>query len=524
MLEPTEPSRDRARAIARLDEPWDIVVIGGGITGAAVLFEAARRGLRALLLERSDFASGASSRSSKLVHGGLRYLKEGKFRLTRESVRERQALLGWAPGLVDPMHFLMPHYPGGTPSARTMGLGLALYDLFAGQRSHRFMSADEALRIAPSINCAGLLGAHEYLDATTDDARLVLRLIQEARAAGAVALNYVDVRELLERDGTVLGVRAIDGIGGANAEVRARVVINAGGAAADTLRAGIGASAKLRPLRGSHLILPDWRLPLAVAVAFSHPRDRRPVFAYPWLGVTLVGTTDVDHQANLRSEPAISADEALYLLEALAFQFPRSAIGGNDVIATFAGVRPVIHSGKSDPSKESRDHAIWEECGLLTVTGGKLTTFRPMALAALRAVASKLEPFDLAPRPAFTPCAPPRAPHLLPAQRLRLAGRYGYSAQAVLDGTPTADHESVEGTATLWAEVRWAARYESVEHLDDLLLRRTRLGLIAPQCERRCSARLRAICMQELEWDDARYERESHAYRALHAAYYGALA
>jgi len=524
VLERGDPSQVRAAAIARLDEPWDILVIGGGITGAAILFEAARRGLRALLLERSDFASGASSRSSKLVHGGLRYLKEGKFALTRESVHERQALLRDAPGLVDPIRFLMLHYPGSTPSARTLGLGLALYDLFAGQRAHRAVDSAEALLLAPNIESAGLLGAHEYLDATTDDARLVLRLIQEARAAGAIALNYLDARELLERDGRVVGVRALDTIGGSTVELRARVVINAGGAAADALRSALGAAARLRPLRGSHLILPDWRLPLAEAIAFSHPRDRRPVFAYPWLGVTLVGTTDVDHRSELRSEPAISEEEALYLLEALAYQFPRSAIERTDVVATFAGVRPVIHSGRADPSKESRDHALWKERGLLTVTGGKLTTFRPMALAALRAVAGELDAFDLAPRPTFVRCALPHAPHLSQAQRLRLAGSYGSEAQALLDTTLPSDRESVDGTATLWAEVRWAARHESVEHLDDLLLRRTRLGLIAPTCDRRWSARLRSICMQELRWDDARFEREAHAYRALHAAYYGALA
>ncbi len=518
------PANARAAAIARLDEPWDILVIGGGVTGAAILFEAARRGLRAVLLERSDFASGASSRSSKLVHGGLRYLKDGKFALTRESVREREALLRDAPGLVEPMHFLMPHYPGSTPSPRTLGLGLALYDLFAGHKTHRWLDATETMLLAPTIESSGLLGAHDYLDATTDDARLVLRLIQEARAAGATALNYIDARELLERDGLTIGVRATDTIGGGSIEVRARAVINAGGASADAVRSALGVAAKLRPLRGSHLILPDWRLPLAQAIAFAHPRDRRPVFAYPWLGVTLVGTTDVDHVADRGSEPSISDDETRYLLEALAYQFPRSAIGRGDAIATFAGVRPVIYSGERDPSKEPRDRAIWNERGLLTVTGGKLTTFRPMALAALRAVAERLDPFDLSARPAFERCELPRAPELSLAQRRRLAGCYGSSAQPLLDSAPPGDRESIDGTSTLWAELRWAARNESVEHLDDLLLRRTRLGLVAPQSERRCSARLRGLCMQELGWDDARFERETHAYRALHAAYYGAPA
>ncbi len=524
MLAHDAPRAVRRAAWARLDEPWDILVIGGGVTGAAILLEAARRGLRAALLERADFASGASSRSSKLVHGGLRYLRDGKFALTRESVRERQALLRDAPGLVDPMHFLMPHYRGGKPSPRTLGLGLALYDLFAGARLHRAIDAEEALRLVPALDTAGLVGAHDYLDATTDDARLVLRLLQEARSAGALALNYVEVRALLERDGIVTGARAVDGIDDTAAEIRARVTINAGGSFADTLRLQLGEPAKLRPLRGSHLIIPDWRLPLAQAVAFSHPRDGRPVFAYPWLGITLVGTTDVDHAESRHGEPSISDSEATYLLEALAHQFPGSAIERSDIIATFAGVRPVIESGRADPSKESRDHAIWRERGMLTVTGGKLTTFRPMAMAALRAVADRFDSFDLAPRPAFTRSALPHAPHLSLADRLRLSGRYGASAQLLLDETPPSEHCAVDNTPTLWAELRWAARHESVEHLDDLLLRRTRLGLIAPTVDLRWAARLRAICAQELLWDDTRFDREARAYRALHAAYYGALA
>ena len=511
----------REAAWGRLPETWDMLVIGGGITGAAILFEAARRGLRALLIERADFASGASSRSSKLVHGGLRYLKEGKLGLTRESVRERQELLREAPGLVEPIRFLMPHYPGSSPSPRALGLGLALYDAFAGARQHRYLGRDEVARIAPLVKSEGLTGAHEYLDATTDDARLVLRVLQEARDAGAAALNYVDVDELIERDGTVAGAQVSDRIGRRSAEVRARVVVNAGGAASDALRRTIGGERKLRPLRGSHLIVPGWRLPVAQSIAFSHPRDGRPVFAYPWLGITLVGTTDLDHHEDLRDEPRIAPEEVDYLLAALAYQFPRSAIGTRDLIATFAGVRPVVDSGRADPSKESRDQAIWNERGLLTVTGGKLTTFRPMALAALRAAAPALGRLDLRERPVFSRQTLPDAPQLSLAQRRRLAGRYGAHAQALLDGTPGTENEPLGETDTLWAELRWAARHESVVGLDDLLLRRTRLGLIEPRGGERWFARIAAICVEELGWDAARQEREFADYRTLHAAHYG---
>ncbi len=497
------------------------MVVGGGITGAAVLFESARRGLRALLIERADFASGASSRSSKLVHGGLRYLKEGKVALTRESVRERESLLRIAPGLVERMPFLMPHYPGGKPDPRVLELGLTLYDFFAGHRAHRFVGRDETLRLAPAIDDRRLRGAHEYTDATTDDARLVLRLIMEARDAGAIALNYTDAIELIEHNGTIGGARLRDLIDSRTAEVSARVVVNAGGAASDALRESIGEKRRLRPLRGSHLILPGWRLPLAQAIAFSHPRDGRPVFAYPWLGITLVGTTDVDHHDDARLEPAIAREELTYLLEALSRQFPRSSVGSGDIIATYAGVRPVIDSGSTDPSKESRDAAIWDERGLITVTGGKLTTFRPMALAALRAAARRLGRIDLAQRPALARAHHPRAPHLSLAQGTRLSGYYGAHAQALLDETPQSEHETIGATDTLWAEVRWCARNESVEHLDDLLLRRTRLGLIEPNVQDRWPDRLRALCREELGWDDARYDRELSDYRRLHRTHYG---
>jgi glycerol-3-phosphate dehydrogenase len=499
-------------------------VIGGGITGAAVLREAARRGLRATLIERDDYASGASSRSSKLVHGGLRYLKEGKFGLTRESVREREELLRDAPGLVEPIRFLMPHYPGSKPGARTLGLGLALYDRFAGRRSHRYVERDEALRLAPAIKSDGLTGAHEYGDATTDDARMVLRLLQDAREAGAHCINYTEATELIERKGRIRGAQVVDRIGKRTAHIDARVVVNAGGFAADLLRESAGAKKRLRPLRGSHLVLPGWRLPLAQSVAFSHPRDGRPVFAYPWLGVTLVGTTDVDHDDDPRSEPFISPEESAYLLEALAHQFPSSAVAARDCIASYAGVRPVVDSGAKDPSKESRDAAVWDERGLITVTGGKLTTFRPMAMATLHAAAKRLGRVDLRERPAFERTAPPDASSLDATQLRRLAGCYGSAARALLAQTPEGDREPVGGSMVLWAELRWAARHEQVVHLDDLLLRRTRLGLIAPQEHERHRERLRAICRDELGWSDERFEREAADYRDLHARHYGAPA
>ena len=507
---------------------WDIVIVGGGITGAGILLEAARRGLKALLVEQRDFAWGTSSRSSKLVHGGLRYLKEGKFGLTRESVRERQNLLREAAGLVEPQSFAFGDYAGRKPGRRLFLAGLALYDWMAGQRARHYFKGEEFTMLAPNIARDGLRGGMCYSDAKTDDARLVLRVLQEAQAHGGVAVNYMAVRALLREEGQVRGqVRGValaDGVDGAEYEVRARLVISATGAWADGLRGQGGASARLRPLRGSHLVLPAWRLPLAQAVSLMHPQDGRPVFAYPWEGVTLVGTTDVDHGADLRREAAITRAEVDYLMAALRRQFPQLDLGEADVLATYAGVRPVIDSGQANPSKEGREHALWLEDGLLTVTGGKLTTFRVIALDALKRAAPLLPGWrdSLRPLPIFraAPALDVPGRRLSAAQGGRLLGRYGGQAQALLDAAAPGELETIPGTETLWAQLRWAARAEAVLNLEDLLLRRTRLGLQLRGGGRALLERVRAICQPELAWDDARWDAQQAAYLALWDSHY----
>jgi len=507
-----------------LAREWDLLIVGGGITGAGILLEAARRGLKALLVEQRDFAWGTSSRSSKLVHGGLRYLKQGQFRLTRESVREREALLREAAGLVEPQGFAFGDYEGRKPGRASMLLGLAIYDRMAGQRARHYHQLDEFIAMAPHIRREGLRGGICYNDAQTDDARLVLRVLQEARRHGGVAINYLGVDQL-HRDGARVGGALLgDRIRGAQHAVRARLTINATGAWADLLRQQAnGAAPRLRPLRGSHVVLPSWRLPLAQAVSLMHPQDGRPVFAYPWEGITLVGTTDVDHKADLQQEPAITQQELDYLLAALHWQFPEQGIVASDIIAAYAGVRPVIDTGQADPSKEARDHALWLEDGMLTVTGGKLTTFRSIALDALRAARSGLPDWQqsLKRQPIFAP-----VPALRPAAQLpqglarRLQGRYGADAQALLDAAQSGELETIGSTSTAWAELRWAARHESVQHLDDLLLRRTRLGILLPAGGAAVLQRVREICQHELGWDDQRWAAEQAAYLALCKAHY----
>ncbi len=509
---------------SQLDGPWDVIVVGGGITGAGVLREATRLGLRTLLVDKHDFAWGTSSRSSKLVHGGLRYLKERRLRLTRASVKERERLLQEGPGLIDPLGFLLATYKGDHPGRWTYSAGLTVYDLLALQWSHRRYSAEDFHLLAPHVAQEGLQGGFRYGDAQTDDARLVLRVIREAVADGGLALNYASAEKVLLDDGGVIGVQLRDEIGQRTAEVYGKVVINATGAWADRLREQVGAASSIRPLRGSHLIFPAWRLPVAQAVSFLHPVDRRPVFIFPWEGITLVGTTDVDHDQPLDDEPGISPEEVAYLMAGVEAQFPSLHMTLDDVISTFAGVRPVIGSGKADPSQESRDHVVWDERGLLTVTGGKLTTFRLIALDVLRAVRHRL--------PALPPLDEevsvlnrvevdlPGAEHLDEEARRRLLGRYAVDAPALVMAAGTGELEQIPGTQTLWAELRWASRAEGVVHLDDLMLRRVRLAHLLPRGGEALLPQIRAICQPELGWDDTKWESEAAAYLELWTKYY----
>jgi len=497
-------SEERQRTFERAAAGgWDLLVVGGGITGAGILHEAARRGAKALLVDQGDFASGTSSRSSKLVHGGLRYLAEGDVRLTWQAVRERERLLAELPGLVEPIGFLLASYEGDRLGRRLVRLGLRLYDLLGSGVKHRALSAEELAMLAPRLSLDGSTGGFWYRDAQTDDARLVLRVLFDAVALGASALNYARVEELVMRGGAAGGAVLRDGESGRALRVEARAVVNATGAWADGLRACVDGMPAIRPLRGSHLLFPAWRFPVAQAVTFRHPQTRRPLFACPWEGLTLLGTTDLDHERPLGEAPVIAAAEAASMLEAARAAFPQLTLRASDAVSSFSGVRPVIGTGQRDPSKESRDHVIWSERGLWTVTGGKLTTFRAIARQAVDAL-------GLGPSPPEPPAG--AAAQVEPR---RLAGRYGAAARALVGGAREGELEPVPGTATLWAELRHAARAEAVVHLDDLLLRRVRLGLLLPEGGREHLPRVRGVCQGELGWSDERWATEEQRYRAL---------
>ncbi len=507
---------------SRLDQKWDLIVVGGGITGAGILGEAVRHGKKVLLLEAQDFSSGTSSRSTKLVHGGLRYLRQGQFLVTRKSVRERERLMDEGVGLINPLGFSLTKFPGDQMPKWMYGVGLAMYDALAWKWAHERQSRDEIIARVPPLAGSDVQGGYRYFDAQTDDSRLVLRVLREAVRQGGTAINYARAEKLLRTaDGTVKGVVVRDVAPGASrtAEVQAKVVINATGAWADDLRGELGQPKRLRKIRGSHLTFRADRLPLPEAVSLLHPRDHRAVFAIPWEGVSIFGTTDVDH-GSLDEEPAISQAETEYLLEAVQRAFPGAEITERDIISTWSGVRPVIDTGKADPSKESREHAIWKEDGLLTITGGKLTTFAVMARDALGEAEEELG--ELGERTRVLAANPEEIAwpsSLSEADRVRLLGRFGPEIGAIVADAKECRH--IDGSIALWSELRHAAREEGCVTLSDLLLRRVRLGLLLPNGGLDHVAEIRRIAQPELGWDDARWEREEASYRTTWRKAYG---
>ena len=509
------PPDTRGAQWRALAEPVDVLVIGGGIVGAGIARAAARRGHGVALVEQADFASGTSSRTSKFVHGGLRYLAHGAVPITFRSVRAREQLLRHGSGLIEPIDFLLAHYSGASPGLGMTGAVLTVYDAMSTRQTHRRHRRDDVLRLVPGLNEARLTDCYSYLDAQTDDARLTLRVLSEARLAGARALNYVRVTRLVRVRDRVVGAELADQIDGSTVEVRAKLVVNATGPWADQFAGP--ETRPLRPLRGSHLIFPGDRLALDRAVTIPHPQDGRAICFSPWENATIVGTTDVDHTAGLDDEPVISSAELDYLLASARQGFPTASLDADDVISCHAGVRPVIDTGKSDPSAESREHAMHYRDGLLTVVGGKLTTYHVMARAALAAV-----PRDVLPERGRR--STPPLDSLVGLAALagvsdsvggRLTGRYGAAVEELVASARPGELVQLPGVPVSPAELRWAARHEAVEHLDDLLLRRVRLGLLAPRGGEEHLAVIEPICRDELSWDDARWTTELARYRQL---------
>ena len=500
-----------------IPDKWDLIIIGGGITGAGIFREAARMGLKVVLIEQRDFAWGTSSRSSKLVHGGLRYLKEGHFRMTKIAVEERERLLKEAPGLVESLGFLLPIYEDQRPGKRTLQVGLSLYDLMARERQHHFYDSETFKQMVPHINSNGLKGGFEFLDAQVDDSRLVLRLINEAVASGACALNYTAVKRVNRNDeGQVVGVKVKDVETGETKKLASPAVINATGSWAEKLHPSPEPQRHLRPLRGSHLVFPADALPLTKGFSFIHPVDNRAVFVVPWEGAVLVGTTDLDHAQNLSVEPNITEEEVIYLMHGVQAMFPSLDISLQDCLCAFTGIRPVLSEGKLKPSEESREHVVWINNGLITVTGGKLTTFRRLAMDALKAAKPFLTQDTKINRkaPAFdeVPEKPLLGYGLTPQIWRRLYGRYGMAAETLVRKAKHRDLSIISGTHTIWAELPYVAQNEQIRHLTDLLLRRVRIGLLTPEGGKAYLKRIKKLCKHVLPWDRRRWKEETRTY------------
>lgn len=522
-------SQTRMQAIADArSQQWDLLVVGGGISGAAIAREAALRGLKTLLLEQRDFAWGTSSRSGKWVHGGLRYLQQGQALLTYHSTREREGLQREVPGLVTPASMLMAFFKGQWRSRLVFALGLFVYDLMRGKLAWHRLTPKRIKAIAPGIHDKGMTGGLIFQEAQTDDARLVMRVLGQAQSDGARAINYCKVTGLIKQDGEVVGVNVSDTADGAAEpfEIRARQVVNATGAWADKLRQHVHRTRdeKVRPLRGSHLVFSAQRIPVSEALVTFHPVDKRPGFISPWEGRVIVGNTDLDHTEDLDREASISRGEVDYLLAQVRHYFPNQNLQESDIIATFSGVRPVIDSGKADPSKESRDHMVFSEDGLISVTGGKLTTFRLIANDVVDEAERRLGNLPKAKRDSVFSDSGDKPKGISQSQAVRLHGRYGADAKALVEQALADELKPIGDTHTLWAELRWAAANEMVVHLDDLLLRRTRIGLLLAGGGAQYLDRIEAICKPLLGWSEDRWRQETERYEALWRDHYSAPA
>jgi glycerol-3-phosphate dehydrogenase len=525
------PRADALSALA-LDH-FDLVVVGGGITGAGVALDAASRGYSVALVERDDFAAGTSSRSSKLVHGGLRYLQNFDLGLVREALLERELMVNLAPHLVKPLPLLVPAFEGKRPDM-LIGVGLNMYDVMSRRRGrsdedwspdrHRVIDAGETRELLPALAAREPTSAYLFYDCQTDDVRLVLTVLGEAERYGAVIANGCEVTGLVERAGRAAGVLVRDTVGGGEFELTADNVINATGVWADQLRPdelyGEEEVPRIRPSRGTHLILSQERLPV-VSGAIVPAGSGRTIFVLPWLGRTLIGTTDNDYEGGLEHVPP-GSDDITYLLDAVN-EFFGESLTRDDLTGAYAGVRPLISTG--DPKKSvdiSRKAELYEtSSGLVTITGGKLTTWRRMAKLAVDRIVER-EGRDAACRTEEIPLGMPEDPADLPdiagvdeQSRVHLASRYGHAAHDVMElaaGSPELAQRISPGLPDLVAEGVFAARREQVRSLADVLLRRTRLGLLDARAL--CSAdaegpqRVARALGEELGWDAARVAAE----------------
>jgi glycerol-3-phosphate dehydrogenase len=522
----------RADALRRLaDETFDVLVVGGGITGAGVALDAASRGLKTALVEKGDFASGTSSKSSKMIHGGIRYLQQREFRLVYENLAERQRLLDNAPHLVSPLPFLIPLFGrDGVVSktvARSYATALWLYDLTGGWRigeRHREVTKEEALAHLPTLSTDHLVAGFLYFDARADDARLTLSVARTAAFEyGAVMANYTPVVRLTtgadgKADGAI--VRAVPDDETSEFPIRARIVVNASGVWADHVRAldeGRDPHA-IRPAKGVHVTVPAERLPCDIAAVIPVPKDKRSIFVVSWPETDLVylGTTDTDYTGPL-DDPACTPEDVDYLLDA-ANAITTSRLTRADVTGVWAGLRPLLaptakggHVSERTADLSRRHTVTTSSHGVVTVTGGKLTTYRKMAQDTVDVVVAELGESPRRRRcvtknlPLMGATTKNRDPVTLAQPHARLLGRYGTASADVLalaDGRPELLDPVVAGLPYTGAEVLYAAREEMAGTLDDVLSRRTRAAIQRAQPTMVAATAVADLIAPDMGWDE----------------------
>ena len=524
-------------------EPVDVLVIGGGITGAAIARDAALRGFRTALVEKGDFGSGTSSVSSRLIHGGLRYLEQYDFHLVLEASRERRVLLRIAPHLVRPLPFVFPLYRGARVPLWKLRCGLWLYDLLAAFRNvrvHRWLGRKATLRLEPGLRDRDLRAAGLYYDAQTDDARLVLATMRSAAQAGAQVANYAEAVSLVKPDGHVRGATVRDLLSGDTRTVRSLIVVNACGPWVDQLRRldEPDATPVLRLTKGAHVAVPRQRLGNTHAITLTSPIDGRVMFVLPWEEAeqSYIGTTDTDEDVS-PDDVRATADDVVYLLRSANAFFPQARLSPHDVVATWAGLRALLRpDGHLAPSQVSREHRIIESAsGLLTIAGGKLTTHRAMAQELVDRVAARLGVLD------GRPHAPHPPTHRLPLPggetadldglakaavergasetiARHLVGRYGSEAAAVLnlvDRDRALGGRIVAGRPELWAEVVHAIEREMAVRLSDVLVRRLHLFYKTRDQAVPVTSAVADRMAGALGWDGSRRAEELAAYLQL---------
>jgi glycerol-3-phosphate dehydrogenase len=538
---------ERAADLAAAEAaPLDLLVIGGGITGAGILRDAASRGMRALLVERDDFASGTSGRSSKLVHGGLRYIAEGQLGVTREACRERDRLVRLNPNLVRPLPFLFPAYRGGRIPLWQVRAALLVYSALAGfSRSGRFrmLSAREVAQWSRDLRTDALLGAGLYHDARVDDARLVVETLRSARALSGLAVARAEVTRILaDERGRAIGARVRDAASGHAVDVRALAVVNAAGPSVERVRelSAPLARRELRPAKGIHLVLPAERLRLSAAVGFQ-AQDGRHVFAAPWDDLVLIGTTDAF--SDEIDEPTVHIEEVHYLLAAANEAFPDAGLTTNDLCSVFAGVRPLAADPdeRVPPSSVSREDRIdGDASGLVSVVGGKLTTHRAIAERVVDRIAKGLpEARRRALRTSATAGLTLRRDDFdareLQADLVRRFGigalqsehlvcHYGAGAETLLLESPPEWHAPIGRSRFTFAELAWSWQTDCPASLCDLLERRVRLALFAPGQGLPELSRIAEVAGRAAGWDAERCRGEARAYAACVRRRYQILA